>query len=177
MGPRGRKRMLTAGKYLLYFVLLVLLYVLQATPGFLAVRGIKPFLVVPAVIAIAIYEGEFIGALYGALGGMLCDMGASTFYGFYTITLFLYCTGVGLVLIYLMKNNVQSAVICCLGYVGIMGLIEYIFYYLLYAYPGSWQVLLFFLLPRALFTGLMMPLFYLGERALFQRFEELIGEI
>lgn len=80
-------------------------------------------------------------------------------------------------LIYLMKNDVKSAVLCCLGYVGAMALIEYLFYYLLYAYPGSWQVLLFSLLPRALFTCLLMPLFYLGERYLFQRFDELMGEL
>ena len=158
-------------------VSLVLLYVLQSTPGFLSLWGVKPFLVIPAAVAIAMYEGEFVGALYGALGGMLCDLGANTFYGFYTITLFLYCTAVGLALIYLMKNDVKSAVLCCLGYVGAMALIEYLFYYLLYAYPGSWQVLLFSLLPRALFTCLLMPLFYLGERYLFQRFDELMGEL
>ena len=39
------------------------------------------------------------------LGGMLCDMGANTFYGFYTLTLFLYGAAVGLALIYLMKND------------------------------------------------------------------------
>ena len=173
----GRKHTLTAGKYLLYFLALVLLYVLQSTPGFLSLWGVKPFLVIPAAVAIAMYEGEFVGALYGALGGMVCDLGANTFYGFYTITLFLYCTAVGLALIYLMKNDVKSAVLCCLGYVGAMALIEYLFYYLLYAYPGSWQVLLFSLLPRALFTCLLMPLFYLGERYLFQRFDELMGEL
>ena len=97
----GRKRALIAGKHLIYCFGLIFCYVLQTTPGFLQIFGVKPFLVIPAVIAIAMQEGEFTGALYGALGGMLCDMGANTFYGFYTLTLFLYGAAVGLALIYL----------------------------------------------------------------------------
>ena len=107
-----RKRALIAGKHLIYCFGLIFCYVLQTTPGFLQIFGVKPFLVIPAVIAIAMQEGEFTGALYGALGGMLCDMGANTFYGFYTLTLFLYGAAVGLALIYLMKNDRKTAVLC-----------------------------------------------------------------
>lgn len=132
---------------------------------------------IPAVIAIAMQEGKFTGALYGALGGMLCDMGANTFYGFYTLTLFLYGAAVGLALIYLMKNDRKTAVLCCLVYTGGMALIEYIFYYLLYGFAGNWQVLLFQLTPRVLYTCLVMPLFYFGERKLFDYFSRRTEEI
>lgn len=63
----GRKRALIAGKHLIYCFGLIFCYVLQTTPGFLQIFGVKPFLVIPAVIAIAMQEGEFTGALYGAL--------------------------------------------------------------------------------------------------------------
>ena len=66
----GRKRALIAGKHLIYCFGLIFCYVLQTTPGFLQIFGVKPFLVIPAVIAIAMQEGEFTGALYGALGGI-----------------------------------------------------------------------------------------------------------
>ena len=86
-----------------------------------------------------------------ALGGMLCDMGANTFYGFYTLTLFLYGSSGGPGhSIYLMKDDRKTAVLCCLVYTGGMALIEYIFYYLLYGFAGNWQVLLFQLTPRVL---------------------------
>lgn len=173
----GRKRALIIGKHLIYCFGLILCYVLQTTPGFLQFFGVKPFLVIPAVIAIAMQEGEFTGALYGALGGMLCDLGANTFYGFYTLTLFLYGAAVGLVLIYLMKNDRKTAVLCCLGYTGGMALIEYIFYYLLHSFAGNWQVLLFQLAPRVLCTCLVMPLFYFGERRLYDFFSRRTEEI
>ena len=173
----GRKRALIIGKHLIYCFGLILCYVLQTTPGFLQFFGVKPFLVIPAVIAIAMQEGEFTGALYGALGGMLCDLGANTFYGFYTLTLFRYGAGVGLVIIYLIKNDRKTAVLCCLGYTGGMALIEYIFYYLLYSFAGNWQVLLFQLAPRVLYTCLVMPLFYFGERRLYGFFSRRTEEI
>ena len=62
-----RRHALLAGKYLLYAGLVLLCYILQNTPGFLEIFGVKPFLVIPAVLAIAMFEGEFVGALYGAL--------------------------------------------------------------------------------------------------------------
>ena len=108
---------------------------------------------------------------------MLCDLGANTFYGFYTLTLFLYGAAVGLVLIYLMKNDRKTAVLCCLGYTGGMALIEYIFYYLLHSFAGNWQVLLFQLAPRVLYTCLVMPLFYFGERRLYGFFSRRTEEI
>ena len=50
----GRKRALIIGKHLIYCFGLILCYVMQTTPGFLQFFGVKPFLVIPAVIAIAI---------------------------------------------------------------------------------------------------------------------------
>ena len=45
----GRKRPLIAGKHLIYCFGLIFCYVLQTTPGFLRIFGVKPFLVIPAV--------------------------------------------------------------------------------------------------------------------------------
>ena len=52
-----RKRALIAGKHLIYCFGLIFCYVLQTTPGFLQIFGVKPFLVIPAVIAIDMQEG------------------------------------------------------------------------------------------------------------------------
>ena len=172
-----RRHALLAGKYLLYAGLVLLCYILQNTPGFLEIFGVKPFLVIPAVISIAMFEGEFVGALYGAFGGMLCDLAANTFYGFYTLTLFLACAAVGLGVIYLMKNDYKTAFLTAVCYLGAMTLVEYLFYYLLYGYPGNWRVLVLQLVPRMACTSALTPLLGLGERALYERFERLTGTI
>lgn len=65
----NNKAKVYAVKYCSYVLILLALYVLQTTPGFLSVFGIKPNLVIPAVVCIAMVEGEFVGGLLGALGG------------------------------------------------------------------------------------------------------------
>lgn len=85
------------------------LLLFKPTPGFLSVFGIKPNLVIPAVVCIAMVEGEFVGGLLGALGGMLLDLGAFSVFGFYSIQLLVICVAIGLLVIYLMKNNLLSS--------------------------------------------------------------------
>ena len=58
---------------------------------------------------------EFVGGLLGALGGMLLDLGAFSVFGFYSIQLLVICGPIGLLVIYLMKNNLLSAAILCGG--------------------------------------------------------------
>lgn len=78
----NNKAKVYAVKYCSYVLILLALYVLQTTPGFLSVFGIKPNLVIPAVVCIAMVEGEFVGGLLGALGGWLLDLGAFSVFGF-----------------------------------------------------------------------------------------------
>ena len=56
----------------MYGAIFVFLYVLQCTPGFLEIMEVKPILLIPAAITLAMFEGEFIGGLYGAFAGLLC---------------------------------------------------------------------------------------------------------
>ena len=77
-----KKKAVIAAKYAAYAMILLVLYVLQTTPGLFVVYGAKPMLVVPAAIAIAMHEGELVGGLFGALAGLLCDMGSSMLFGF-----------------------------------------------------------------------------------------------
>lgn len=172
-----KKNFLLAGKYFLYGVIILLLFILQSTPGFMQFYGVKPMLVIPAAICIAIYEGEFIGAILGAFGGMLCDMSAYTFFGFFSITLFLYCIATGLFIIYLMKNDLKSGVILCSAYLFAIGLIEFIFYYALWGYEGSHIILFASVLPRAVYSTALVPIFYYGIGAIWRGFNERIENI
>ena len=60
-------------KFLLYGCIAVVLCTIQNTPDLLVAAGAKPMLTAAFVVAVAMFEGEFAGALTGAFGGMLCD--------------------------------------------------------------------------------------------------------
>lgn len=57
----NNKKWFRTAKFATYIVVMVLLYILQTTPGFLTVFGVKPNFVIPAAVCIAMHEGEFTG--------------------------------------------------------------------------------------------------------------------
>lgn len=84
---------------------------LQTTPGFLTVFGVKPNFVIPAAVCVAMHEGEFTGAFYGVLAGVLCDLGGFALAGFNAMILLAACTAVGLLVIYLLRPGVINFVL------------------------------------------------------------------
>ena len=55
----NNKKWFRTAKFATYIVVMVLLYILQTTPGFLTVFGVKPNFVIPAAICIAFLEVVF----------------------------------------------------------------------------------------------------------------------
>lgn len=158
-------------KHLIYVLILLALYVLQAVPGVLAIGGIKPIFVAVFALAIAMYEGEFIGGLYGAAAGLLCDMLGVGLYGFNGFLLCLCCVAAGLLVIYLMRCNLRS----CLLFVGvsllIRGSIEFLFAYGMWGYEGIWRLYVLYTLPTILYSLAVAPLLYWAVGRLHRRFE------
>lgn len=153
-------KLIAALKYLSYALFLLLLFVLQTTPDFLTLMGIKPMLIMPAVVCIAMYEGEFVGGLFGALGGMLCDLASYTIFGFHAIFLLIICTGVGLAIIYLMKLNPLNAFLLCGGVMLVMGILEQFFYFSMWGYAGASTLIWAKMLPKIIYSLPFIPLFY-----------------
>lgn len=159
-------------KYMTYILLLFFFYVLQTTPHLFEIQGIKPNLVIPIVICIAMLEGEFISGLFGALGGMLCDLSAFSAFGFYAILLLIACTVTGLLVIYLMKNTLTNAVVLSTAALLTIFLLDFFFMFGLWGYEGNSRILLTQTLPCVIYSALTAPLFYLLFSKLFAAFEE-----
>lgn len=167
----NNKNKVYAVKYCSYVLLILALYVVQTTPGFLSVFGIKPNLVLPAVVCIAMVEGEFVGGLLGAFGGMLLDLGAFSVFGFYAIQLMVLCVAVGLLVIYLMKNNLLSAAILCGGAALFLGITQFFFLYALWGYGDVFRLYLTKILPTGVYTMVFVPPFYIASRKLFDFYQ------
>ena len=65
---RSRSQLLKWGCYELA---LFVCAALQTTPGLFQLGQAKPLLVLPLCLAVAVFEGEFAGALFGTVGGLL----------------------------------------------------------------------------------------------------------
>ena len=76
MTSRSKRNLMLAGKWASYFVLLLVAATLQTTPGFLVLGEIRPVFILPLCLAVAVCEGEYPGAFFGAVGGLLWDYSA-----------------------------------------------------------------------------------------------------
>ena len=153
-------------KFFLYGCIAVVLCTIQNTPDLLVAAGAKPMLTAAFVVAVAMFEGEFAGALTGAFGGMLCDFFSYYRFGYYALMFFLCCLAVGLLVQGYMRPVVMN---CCLFVFAAMLLsqgVAFFFLFLIRGYPGTELLFLFRMLPMCGYTAVMAaPAFFAVRRA------------
>ena len=158
----NNRRRVLAAKYSAFALWFILLQVLQETPHFLVIGEAKPYFLIPAAVALAMYEGEFVGGLFGALAGMLLDMGSFALYGLSSVWMLCCWTAVGLLVIYLLQRTLRVAFLLTLGVSMLCLLLRFYFDSGLWGYEGSMRLLLHQTLPAILYTTLLTPLFFWG---------------
>lgn len=163
-----------AVQYTVYSLLLLLLYVLQTTPSTLTMRGTGPNLVVPAAIAIAMFEGEFVGGIFGMAAGLLCDLSGPLLFGFNGFFVGIFCILAGLLIIYLLRCNLP----CCLLFVMVAllarGSIEFLFAYGMWGHDGVGQIYMRYTLPTVVYSLVFTPLLFWLIRRLHNAFTAML---
>lgn len=154
-------------KYIVYGVEIFLVYILQSTPSLLPeFFGEKPMLLTVCAVSIALFEGDVIGMWFGLGAGVMLDIGSTAPFGFYGLVHLAVCFGCGALVMYVMRNNVVTSLILGLAAVIIVAAAQWIFL------AESAEVLFFIqsiLLPRAVYSTAVMPLFYYFNRAITTR--------
>lgn len=159
-------------KYILYSFLMIVLYVLQTDPNFTLSSGTGPVLVLPFAVAVAMFDGQLAGGLFGLFAGILCDTSSSVLFGFGSILYLVICTAVGLLVLYFMQPSLTNSIIFTGSGFAVRLLLEYFFYYAMWGYENSSQILLRHMLPNLLCTLLVTPLIFLAVRRMHRFFEE-----
>lgn len=129
-----RRRLL---KFLTYAAIVFAAYIIQTTPGLFEIFGIKPYLVLPACICIAVFEGEFAGGLFGFFAGLFVDSGAATVFGFNALVFLVLCVAAGLLTIYVFRRSTMNVMLLCLGAVFLRYALEFFFTFILFEYEGA----------------------------------------
>ncbi len=79
-------------KYFAYTLEILILYVIQGTPNFVPeLFGSKPLFLIPAAISIASVENKIPSLVFGAVCGLLLDIGTGGSIGFFAILLTVIC--------------------------------------------------------------------------------------
>lgn len=160
---------------LAYVLELLVLFMLQETPGLLPpVYGARPVLVLPAALVIAMMEDETRAMAFGAAAGLFCDFGYSGVLGFHALVMAVLCFGISLMVkAFLQVNPVTAVLVGVAALAVVFGAQWLCFYCFRYSSPG--YALRMHYLPKYLYTLIFVPLLYLLNKALKDALPESAG--
>lgn len=159
---RSRSQLLKWGCYVLA---LFVCAALQTTPGLFQLGEAKPLLVLPLCLAVAVFEGEFAGALLGAVGGLLWDCTAGRTVGMLALELLLLCFAVSAVMQLYFKNSAANFALIASAAALLVLTLDWLFFYYMPGYSGAAGRWLWFVLPTAaLSVPVCFPLFGVVRR-------------
>ena len=148
---RSRSQLLKWGCYVLA---LFVCAALQTTPGLFQLGQAKPLLILPLCLAVAVFEGEFAGALFGTVGGLLWDYTAGRTVGMLALELLLLCFALSvLVQLYLQATPVNFTLISTAAALLVLS-VDWMFFYYMPGYAAAVRRYLTFALPS---TALSIP--------------------
>ena len=146
---RSRSQILKWGCYVLA---LFVCAALQTTPGLFQIGEAKPLLILPLCLAVAVFEGEFAGALFGAVCGLLWDYTAGRTVGMLAVELLLLCFAVGVLVQLYLQSALGNFVVIGTAAALLVLSCDWLFFYFMPGYSGAAQRYLWFVLPSTALT-------------------------
>ena len=145
---------------------------LQGTKGLFPTPGnIGVLLIIPVAVSIAMFEREVVGLLFGAFAGAIWDTYATGF-GFNAIYMTIITFGAGVLIHYLMRNNMFTALLMSSVAMAMYILLYWLFNYVFKGYGTAGQVMLKYYLPTFLYSLIFIPLIYLLIRTVMKKFRQ-----
>lgn len=164
---RNRSQMLKWGSYALGLLLCTML---QTTPGLFQLGQAKPLYLLPLCLAVAMFEGEFAGALFGMVCGLMWDYTAGRTVGMLALELLILCFAVSVaVQLYLKVSPANFALLCGAAALLVLSC-DFLFFYWMPGYSGAVWRWLTFVLPSAALTLPVSLLLFRAVQRIHQEF-------
>jgi rod shape-determining protein MreD len=157
-------------KWAVYALCILLLSVFQLQAAFYPrIMDVTPLFLVPSVVAIAMFEGETAGGVFGIAAGLVWDCGTGQVFGFNAF--FLMCIGIamGLLVKFLVSNKAVSAFLFTAVFTLTHELVTWFFFYYMKGSRDISFALLNVILPTVLLTLIFALPLYFGARRINQK--------
>ena len=162
MESRRKRKSSQIFKWVCYTLLMLLCTVLQTMPGLFQLGAAKPLYLLPLALAVSVFEGEFAGAIFGAVCGLMWDYTAGRTVGMLALELMLLCFGVSVVVQLYLKDTPSNFVLLAVTCALLVLSADWLFFYYMPGYAGAGERFLWVVLPSALMTA---PVSWLLHRA------------
>ena len=159
---RSRSQRLKWGCYIL---LLVVCTVLQTMPGLFQFGAAKPLWLLPLCLAVSAAEGEFAGAVFGAVCGLMWDYTAGRTVGMLALELMILSFAVSAVVQLYLKDTAQNFLLIAAGCAVLVLACDWPFFYYMPGYSGAWNRFLWFVLPSAVLSiPVSLPIYWAARK-------------
>lgn len=148
-------------RFFAYIIEILIIYILEQTPNLIpSIYDVRPTILVPVAVMIALFEGHTVGAVFGFFVGFLLDVGAVGNMGFYSITMT--CLGflVGNIAQKIIKFNLITSVAVAIAFVFAFYFAHFLFEFLFCGYADRLYALVNHYLIAALYTAVLSPFIY-----------------
>lgn len=152
-------------RYFAYVIEIIVLYILCGTPALMPqIIGVKPLLLIPVALSIAVFESEIAAMIFGLVCGALCDIGTDTSIGYWTIALTIVCFIIGYCARNFFVTNFTNATIIGVLCTAALICLEFLFFQVFASAPNLGDLFLRRYLIRILYTIIFFPLLYWFNR-------------
>ncbi|MBO4445347.1 MAG: rod shape-determining protein MreD [Clostridia bacterium] len=171
--PLSKKQKVLYETRTLFALLVLVCAMLQNTPHLtLTILGSHPLILIPLVVFIGMFEKAIVAALYGMFAGILWDVTVAAGDGYNALILMLFATVASVLISYLMRNNISTALLLSLSAIVIYLLLHWFIFVVCSGATGGFITLVTFYLPTAVYTAVFAPLIYILLRAVLRKIKE-----
>ena len=161
MESRRKRKSSQIFKWVCYTLLMLLCTVLQTMPGLFQLGAAKPLYLLPLALAVSVFEGEFAGAVFGAVCGLMWDYTAGRTVGMLALELMILSFAVSAVVQLYLKDTAQNFLLIAAGCAALVLACDLLFFYYMPGYGGAWNRFLWFVLPSAVLSiPVSLPIYW-----------------
>lgn len=171
--PLSKKKKVLYETRALFGALIIIFALLQNTPHLMpSILGSHALILIPLVVCIGMFEKAVVAALFGTFAGVLWDITVAKGDGYNAMVLMLLATAASVLISYLMRNNISTALLLSLSAIVIYMLLHWFIFVVCSGAKGGFITLGTFYLPSAIYTAVFAPLIYIMLRAILRKIKE-----
>ncbi len=138
-----------------------ILYILQSTPGFLSIFGIKPVLIIPFCITLSMLDESWQAGIVYLVGGLLTDLSCGRVVGTFSIQLLLVCLAGMIAVKFFFRPSRRNFYLFSFVSMALMLSVDFFFAYIM---KGGYSSLFFFYFRNVVlvsaYSAVFSQLFY-----------------